>query len=150
MTEFSWKRDLKFVKWGATILHNLLRAFCAGIVLAILGLVLGVGGASHGAGGGPSRGVALLVPLVWPFVYLIGFLPLGLVSGYLSRLGVPWIGLVSLAASLYVVLGDPLVWLLHKIKPQLVLVEDPGFFQFTIIVFVIDEEKRRVLQAKLA
>jgi len=144
MSEFSWKRDLDIVMWRATILHNLLRSLCAGIVWGTLMLVLLLGGADPA--GAPPLGVVLFYPVVWPLGYLFVFLPAGLVSGLLSRLGVPFAGFISIAFSLFIVVGDPLVWMLKRIKPQLVPVEAPRFFEFSVIVFVVDEEKERALQ----
>jgi hypothetical protein len=146
MTEFSWKRDLNIVMWRATILHNLLRSLCAGIVWGTLMLVVLVGAADPAA---PSPAVALLYPVVAPLGYFFFLLPVGLVSGFLSRLGVPFAGFISIVFSLFIVAGDPLVWMLKRIKPQLVAVEAPGFFEFTVIVFVVDEEKERALQERV-
>src|SRR5439155_12025279 len=41
--------------------------------------------------------------------YLIAVLPGGLIFGFLSRLGVPWMGVPLIAFSLFVAVGDPLV-----------------------------------------
>lgn len=139
MEAFSWKRDLNIVDWRATILHNLLRAACAGIVVSIIMLFFV-----------PEVGVgsALLYVLIWPIGYLIFMLPMGLVAGFLSRVGVPFVGLLSIAFSLAIAIGDPLVWMLKRTKPEIVPVDKPGFFEFSVIVFVIDEEKKRALQEK--
>ena len=74
-----------------------------------------------------------------PIGYFICYLPIGLIAGALSAKGVPWIGLVSALFSIMVAVGDPLVFFFKKLKPELVSVDKPGFFNFRLIIFVINE-----------
>ena len=138
MEEFSWKRDLNVVIWTSTILHNLMRAASAGLVLGIFMLFSSTVG----------LGQALLYILIWPIAYLIFMLPIGYFAGLLARAGVPLIGWLAIIFSSLIAIGDPLIYLLSKVKPEFVLVEKPGFFSFRIIEFVIDEDKKRRLQER--
>src|SRR6185437_1671170 len=75
--------------------YNLLRAVSAGIVWCILELMACTG----------SR--ALPMVIAFPIGYFIFPLPVGLVTGWLSVKGVPWVGLVNFFFALMLFLGDP-------------------------------------------
>lgn len=130
---FSWKRDFKNVNWPATLKYSLIRAFFAGVAWFLLGLMIGAGNQSgqslHGAG----------MVIGFPICYFIFLLPIGLVTGWLSGMGVPFAGFISLVFSLMIVIGDPFVFILKKLQPNSVPVDKPGFFNFKLIIFVINE-----------
>jgi hypothetical protein len=81
--------------------------------------------------------------LLFPVAYFTFLLPVGLIAGWLSGRGVPFIGLFCFFVALCVVVGDPIVFLLHKFKPGVVPVDSPRFFNFKIINFIIDDPETR-------
>ena len=138
--DFSMLRDFRSIAWGGTLKHNLLRAFCAGIVWAVIAFVVSAN-QSTASGSHPPMDtkVLLLLPLIVPMFYLIILLPLGLLAGKLAGT-VPFAGLFALFLSLIVVVGDPLVCILAAIAPQLVPMHKPGFLMFNIIIFLLKGE----------
>ena len=127
--DFSFSRDFKSILWGGTIWHNTLRAACAGLVWSILFLVTRQGHASD----------VIALPIIFPIGYLIFFLPFGLVCAFLSRF-IPFIGLFTLMCALFVIPGDPLVWILSLAAPRAVPVAKPGFMNFVLIMWVLRPE----------
>lgn len=121
--------DFKNIMWKETIQVNLVRSVCAGIVYAIGILLTG----SYGEG---SPLLILLFPIAIPIFYFGFFLPIGLICRFLARIGVPFVGIGTFVCSLFIVLGDPLVFFIHKLKKELVPMEKYGFFNFTIFIFV--------------
>ena len=134
MRDFSFKRDIKYVRWNATLWLNFLRAAVAGVVWFTIGMI---GGASINQG-------AVTVLLGFSLLYFIVFLPLGLVCSFLSDAGVPFTGLITTICALTVVIADPCMFFLHKVKPEIVPVNDYGFLNFILVIFVIDEERLKV------
>lgn len=130
MAEFSFKNDFKRIQWGATAQVNLIRSVCAGIGLAIVSLVILQK---------PILEALAIIPGS-PLAYFLIFLPFGLACSWLSSIGVPWVGLFSLVAALFIVLGDPLVYLIHKWQPSFVPVQEYGFFNFQLVIYVLETE----------
>lgn len=110
--------------WKETLWLNGLRALGAGLVLAVLGVWAGQ----------PAEKAPMIV-LSYPVAYYIFFLPAGLVLSWLAS--IPLVGLFAFFVSLMVAIGDPVVYLLHKINPAWVPVERPSFFSLQIIHFVL-------------
>jgi hypothetical protein len=75
-----------------------------------------------------------MIPVGYPFVYL----PLGVALRFLGKIFSPFL-FVAFCFSLMVAIGDPLVFLLHKIVKNLVPVKKPAFFSFQMLIFVLDE-----------
>ena len=126
---FSLDRDFRTVPWRETLRYNLLRAFCAGIVWAVVMFVF----PQHGN----DRALALAVPLIWPLLYLIFFLPFGLLLLALAR-AYPVCALFSHFISIIATsIGDPLILALRAWKPAWVGVKDPPFSYFRLIVFLL-------------
>ncbi len=126
--DFSFKRDYRRIKWQATLWVNVLRAAFAGPIWVIFMAF---------AGDMPFPQV--LVYLLFPALYLVGFLPLGLGASFLSSVGVPVVGWLSFAVALMIMVGDPFVFVLHKAKPEFVPVKTFNVINFTLILFVLDE-----------
>jgi len=123
---FSWSRDFRNVNWAGTLKYNLIRAAGAGIVWFLLVLITG---GKWGA----------FTMLLFPIIYFVSLLPLGLFTGWLSSKGVPWVGIFALFAAFLVAVGDPLVFILKKFKPEVVPVEKTPFFSLKTIIFVLNE-----------
>jgi hypothetical protein len=123
MSELSIKRDWKQIDWKATLQYNVFRSVCS-----IPGWLLLLYFSSK-----QFQPIMFLLPIV----YFAFWLPLGLICGWLSKLGVPLIGIITGISSVVIVFGDPVVWIIHKFKPNLVAIENPKFLDFHLIVFVI-------------
>lgn len=129
--DFSFARDFRSIDWGATLKHSLLRAFCAGIVWSI---VFSVGGAHL------DISFVLLLPLIFPVFYLAILLPLGILAAKLSA-AVPFVGWVAIISAVLIVVGDPLVCILSAFAPQVVPMRKPGFFMFSLIIWLLKSEE---------
>ena len=128
--EFSFSRDFRSVKWGATLWYNLLRAACTGLVLGVLMFLF-----PHSAG---DRNIALAGPVIWLFGYLIVFLPSGIIISFLSQF-VPFLWLFSVFfAIITVAVGDPIVCAIKAFLPKLVPVDQPPLFSTKMVIFVVD------------
>jgi hypothetical protein len=122
MSDFSLKRDWKNIDWKATFMYNVFRSVCATPLWVLFSSLL----EKH----------FVWQMILFPLVYFAFWLPFGLICGWLARLGVPFIGLLSIFSSLVIVIGDPIAWTVHKIKPELVPIDKPPFIDFHLIVFV--------------
>lgn len=87
-----------------------------------------------------ERGAAPLL-LLHPLGYFPIILPLGLLAVLLTKANVPFAGLFQIFISLTIAIGDPLLCLIHKIIPSIVPVEKYGFFNFEIIMYVVNPPK---------
>jgi hypothetical protein len=129
---FAFSRDFRNIKWGATLYYNMLRALCSGIIVTIVSLFFYN---EMAAKGDYTLLMAwLIIPLGYPLIYL----PMGLVLRALGNVFTPF-AFVAACFALMVALGDPLVFLLHKINRNLVPVDRPDFFSLQMIIFVLDE-----------
>lgn len=115
---------MKDTLWKPTLIVNLVRASCAGLVWMILMLF------SHE----PNAPIAQM--LLFPVGYLIVLLPMSLISTGLAKLGVPFVGWFPVMISLMLLPGDPLTYVLHKFAPQAVPVEKYRFLNFTTVILV--------------
>ena len=101
------------ISWRATLQTVLIRVLVASILWPIVIFVTG-------GIGSPGEFFAMTVTF---FVILLVFLVVAIPVVGLSRAGVPYVGLLALPAWL-VVIGDPVVWILHGTKPEWVPVDD--------------------------
>ncbi|MBT6225299.1 MAG: tetratricopeptide repeat protein [Candidatus Scalindua sp.] len=126
MTDFSFRRDFKSIQWKETLQLNLIRSAFAGPVWIIIGIALGA----------PISDV--MVMLLFPIVYFTFMMPLGLLGSFLSNIGIPFAGLATAFAAIFVAVGDPLVFFLKQYKPEFIPVEEYQFFNFRMIMFVLE------------
>ncbi len=129
--DFSFARDFRSIDWGATLKHSLLRAFCAGLVWAIVMML---------TDGHINIGTVLMVPLIFPVFYMAILLPLGILAAKLSGV-VPFVGWIAIIAAVLIVVGDPLVCILSLFAPKLVPMDKPGFFNFVIVIWLLKSEE---------
>lgn len=122
------------VMWGPTLVLNHIRAACAGVVWFILFLFL----PSDSGSSNPAIFLSL------PFVYLLGMLPIALISYGLSKMGVPFIGLMSVMMSILLIPGDPVTYIIHKYAPRFVPVERYKILNFATVLLV---KKNQMLTA---
>ena len=137
---FSIKDDWRSILWGPTLQVLLLRSIAAGIVWGTVIIFTG-----HRDP--PGVAMPLLFPLLFmPFcLIMVGFGKF--VSVLLGAFGLALIGqliygVYTLFAMACIMVGDPLVWLLHRQVPQAVPVEKFGFLNFCAILFVTTDAMR--------
>lgn len=121
--DFSFSEHISEVFWKETLWHNALRAVGAGIVWGLLLLSTG------------TVGESLRMMVMLPLIYFVVLLPVGLLASLLSS--IPFVGLFAAFIALLVAVGDPLVWVLSKARPEWVPVDRPGFFSLRIVIFVL-------------
>ena len=117
----------------------MLRAFSAGIVWGIVALFIQLNSASGTDGEG-----WFLFPLVALFVYpfvLLSFLIFGkIMTTFVGGIGELTFAIMAFFTGLALAVGDPLVYLLHKKKPELVPVEDFAFINPILFLAVLKPE----------
>lgn len=113
------------VLWKDTLWYNGLRSVGAGIVLAVVFSFIGSGS------GEPMAGLSMLA---FPGAYFMVFVPLGWILEKLSA--IPFVPLFNLFLGLFVAVGDPLVWLTHRLAPEAVPVEKASFFRPRVLILV--------------
>ena len=129
------KIDFRSVNWGATLGINSMRAFFGGFLFALLLISLG----DHSVG---------LAPIIFVIAYLFVYVPLALFLGFLGRL-FSWItipvldrpitdvlALMLIPGFMLVLMGDPIMFFLQKLRPHLFPVTRYGFLHFNLILFV--------------
>lgn len=84
-----------------------------------------------------SRSVAIAAPLLWPFAYLLVFLPFGIVCSIFKSFPIVNM-LAAFFAFLAVAVGDPIVCIIHKMQPRLVPVNAPPLFSLYLVFWVLD------------
>jgi hypothetical protein len=131
---FSIKDSFKDIAWGPTVLLHLMRSVCAAVVWTIVAFACG------------AKAEALQILIMVPLQYLISVpVILGLckvVAGIFNAVGLGEFanlgyGLVSLIGALGIMVGDPILFALNKIKPGLLPVEKFGFLNFCMVLFVM-------------
>jgi hypothetical protein len=126
------KINFKAVQWGPTLLLHLLRSFSAGLIWAFVLLV-----ANGGSSSGPSWWT---MPFVLPFAYFVAlpfyFLVAKVATAVAGDAIAFGVAMVALIFALGIVVGDPLVYILHKTKPAFVPTEKFNFVNFSIVLFV--------------
>jgi len=124
--------NFKAVQWGPTAQVHGIRAFAAGLVWAVILLLNGGSGSPWWA-----------MPLAFPFVYLFGlpiYLSMAKVVAVFAgeEMGKTIVGLLTIVFLVGIVVGDPLVHMLHQKRPDLVPVEKFNIVNFVLVMFVYD------------
>ncbi len=130
MSDFSVWKDFRRIDWRSTIILNVLRSIAAGVVWTVVGFAITQGQTAFFA----------LMVVQFPMFYFVGLLPVGLFASWLSRVGVPFAGLVTLSCALFIVVADPLMFILHHIRPNLVPVDKYRFFDLHLLIYVVKPE----------
>ncbi len=111
-----------------TLWVNVLRGAAAGVVWMVVFLVRG--------SPDMSRAMAFMFPIGLP-IGMITIMPI--ISGFfrmLTSMGVPFMGLGNIVIALLVVPGDPIIYILHKVKPELVPVQEYNFLTWNPFIIV--------------
>jgi len=117
---------MKNLMFKETLWINVLRSFCAGIVWAVISIFM------------PNDGNPFYFKLLFPFV-----MPLLLGTFYMVSLILKMFNLSGLGNILCMfvsVPGDPIVFLLYNLKPELVPVKEYKFLWFVGVILVYDDE----------
>ena len=135
---FSLTRDFRSIMWGATFQYNVLRAACAGLVVAIIMTVVAI---KAPPGQGPPIPIIMLLPIFWPIAFFLVFFPASLVIAWFSEL-IPAAAFVAVCyALMFVAIGDPIVCILRRYFPRLVPVERPAFFSVRPIYWILKPDE---------
>ena len=131
---------LKGIDWKATLLIHFIRGSLSGIGFFILILLVGGIGdpMSPIRKDGLTGVVAILLGL--PFLYLLFLLPLSFIATYLGsgKYAIPFVGLLALPATVFGLMADPFVFIIHKIKKEIIPVEKYGFFNWKLMIVYRD------------
>lgn len=172
MSGFMLRRDFKHIQWGATLQVMFVRALGAGIIAGIF-----IAFVIDSSEGSPlaltdrlqlalyaSGAIIFACTFIYPWVGLISWYLLSFfvkVEGQARRfrttdnalffLPLAFFGLFAIGGyigtTLLLMLGDPLAFTLHKLKPRLVPADRYGFINFVPIVFVVAPEHMAQLRA---
>ena len=133
--DFLLTRDFKKVSWGATAKYNMIRATCAGITFATVGILIATFNPQAGISASTSLVMGVTLALGYPVIYM----PVGITLAFLARFFRPF-GFVAFCFGAMVAIGDPLVFTLQKLSPRLVPIAYPAFISFRMLIFVLEDE----------
>jgi hypothetical protein len=138
LRDFSFTRDFRRIRWGATIWFNILRAICTGCLWTTFLLIV-----MHDTPKPPDAPSLAFMPLFWPICSYIGLFPFVLLLKGVAAVFPDGFGFFILIPAFFftafaVSIGDPLVCILHKIFPKLVPVNDPPLFSTHFVFWVLD------------
>jgi hypothetical protein len=114
--------------WKSTVILNLERAVAAGIFWTVVFVLW--------SPAGQSTGESLKWLYQFPAVYLLAFMPLGILAAKLHQHGVNWAGVFTGFVSLLMVVGDPIVYALSKFAPAIVPVGRFKMFNRVLVMLV--------------
>jgi hypothetical protein len=140
MSKFSFDRDLKNVQWRATIQLNMMRVFFASVMwIPIIAL-------SGSKSDTPVLAIPFIAPIVYVFILPILIATLSIIDKMPILLGGRMIADIVLLIlpffiGIAIALGDPLVFALKKIQPNLVPMQKFNFVNFAWCMFVLDPQK---------
>lgn len=124
---FSLVNNFSQILWKETLWLNFLRPLCALPVLITFSVLTN----------NPSGTPAFFIS--YPFLYLFIIFPvLLLIKAIASAAGGPLAWIIMVPLSLICITGgDPLVFLLSKVKPGLVPIKNYPFLSFNVAMFVL-------------
>ena len=140
MSAFSFRRDFKKVQWGRTLWLNLLRAFAAGVVWAIVMLIASFSNPPS-ADAPPWYALPFILPIGYLFVLPMFLITAKIFVAFTGDIGELGVGLATILFGLALAVGDPLVFTLHRLKPALVPTEKFNFLNFALVLYVLDPLK---------
>ncbi|ETX08311.1 hypothetical protein [Candidatus Entotheonella palauensis] len=136
MEAFSFSKDSGNVRWGNTLWLNLLRAIAAGIVWAIFALIV-----NSDSPDAPSWwSLPFLAPIMYFILLPIYYITAKILTAILGDIIEGAINLMTFLCSFAIAIGDPLVFILHKFKPEFVPVDEYKFMNFRFVIMVLNEE----------
>lgn len=128
--QFYSMTDFRLVLWKETLWMNFLRAACALPFLITVSLI------TKNSAGTPIFFVS------YPFMYLFFVVPiLFLVKAICQAAGGPLAPLLLIPITLFMISGgDPIVYFLSKVKPEVVPIKNYPFLSFDFAMLVLKEE----------
>jgi hypothetical protein len=120
--------DANETDWKSTLILNLERAVAAGAFWTVVLLLW--------RPPGHSLGELLKWLYQFPLSYLLVLMPLGILAAKLHRHGIQWAGVFAGFVSLLILVGDPFVYMLHKLIPAVVPVEKFNMFNRVLVILV--------------
>lgn len=121
--------DFRLIRWKETLWYNALRSAAAAIVWT--GLTAWADDGQFVAQHGGPVGIWLQMPLA----LFIGLIPMTLLFRVLGY--IPIVGLFFLLFAIVLMgAGDPLVFALHRAKPEWVPVDNPSLFSLSGFIIV--------------
>lgn len=141
MESFSFTHDLKKVNWGDTLTYNFMRGASAGLILGLI-VAMNAPDQSHVEYSFLQAPVTILSFMIgMPLMLIVLFIPYNLILSLLSNFqggaGLFVLRIVAIVLAMLPAIGDPLIKILLKYFPKLVDIENPGWFQTKVIVFVL-------------
>jgi hypothetical protein len=131
MASFNYTMDSSRVVWGQTIIMNLVRMLVGGAVLALI---------VFANTRNPDALFLLAAPLYWLVFGLPAWYILQRIRSAFGVIGGP----IAFAATIFVLpfvvvglVGDPLVFAISKLQPNLLPVEKPRFLSFSAALMVL-------------
>lgn len=121
---------LKDIVWGATLKINLVRVVVAGIVWTIIAYAMHME-TPHGMPG------LWFYMVIWPIGYFI-LLPVAIIAGWLSNIGIPFTGLLTFIPAIMVMPADPIMFFIHKTNKNFIPVENYKFIEPAFSIWVYD------------
>ena len=122
---FDYSQDSARVSWRQTIIFNMIRMLLGGTIIALVSVIA-------------TREVGALALISAPLSWLVVGLPAWIIC---QKLPPTPKGIVALFFVLPYLLigmaGDPLLFVLAKVKPSLIPVEQPSFMSFSAVLFVL-------------
>jgi hypothetical protein len=137
MSKFSFDRDLKNVKWVETIQINMMRVFFASIIWIPI-IVL-----SGSKSDTPIFAIPFIAPIAYICIYPFMLVTLSIIDKIPILLGGRMIAdivlfILPFAVGIAIALGDPFVFALKKIQPNLVPMQKFNFVNFVWCIFVLN------------
>jgi hypothetical protein len=140
MSKFSFGRDLKNVKWLATIQLNMMRVFFASIIWII---IIALSGSKSDT---PIFAIPFIAPIAYICIYPFILGTLSIIDKIPILLGGRMIADIVLlifpfAVGIVIAIGDPLVFVLKNIQPNLVPIQKFNFVNFVWCIFVLNSQE---------
>ncbi|MFH1675362.1 MAG: hypothetical protein ABIF87_18320 [Pseudomonadota bacterium] len=123
--------DIKNTMWKETIWVNFLRGASAGIVWMIVFLITRP----------PDMPIGLILsyPIGLPLGFLIIMPIISLFFKMLTSMGIPFMGWGNLVIAIMVIPGDPIMFMLHKAKPEIVPIQKYSLLTWNPFIWVVKD-----------
>jgi hypothetical protein len=123
---FDYSSESGRIAWSQTIGFNMIRTGVGGIIIALIALI-----ATHDIS-------SLVFIISAPIGWLVCGLPAWLICQKLPDKPKGIVALIFVLPFLIIgLVGDPVIFIVSKIKPQLIPVENPGFMSVNAVLFVL-------------
>lgn len=132
----SLKELIKIINWKPTLILNFERSFVAGLLWAIV-MTMAMGSEMG------YWATFFLYLIGFPLAFMLFIMPVGLIYSYLtgpgshkSKIGCLFAYLFVIGPTLMIIVADPIMFLIYKIKPSLIPVAKYKFLDFSLAIYV--------------